>query len=238
MKFLVVDDHALIRDAMHDLLGALQPGVEVLTAMNAVQARQALCEHPDIGLVLLDLNLPDADGLELLAEWRDEHPATAVVVLSGNHDPATARAALAGGASGFIPKSDSRDVLLRALALVLAGGVYVPAFALQAAALRTFSRGRPAVGRRPADAPGAGAHHAPARRAGADDARPQQQADRAGAEPGRADGEKPCDSVAARAEGGQSHRGGGGGHGLGLGHAVIAVGSTMSREPSARRAMG
>lgn len=146
MKFLVVDDHALIRDAMHDLLGALQPGVEVLTAMNAVQARQALCEHPDIGLVLLDLNLPDADGLELLAEWRDEHPATAVVVLSGNHDPATARAALAGGASGFIPKSDSRDVLLRALALVLAGGVYVPAFALQAAALRTFAEaGRPSA---------------------------------------------------------------------------------------------
>jgi DNA-binding NarL/FixJ family response regulator len=130
MKFLVVDDHALIRDAMHDLLCALQPGTTVLTAASAAQAREWMSGHPDIGLVLLDLNLPDGDGLELLADFRDDHPATAVVVLSGNHDPATARAALAGGASGFIPKSDSRDVLVQALALVLAGGVYVPAFAL------------------------------------------------------------------------------------------------------------
>jgi DNA-binding NarL/FixJ family response regulator len=131
MKFLVVDDHALIRDAMHDLLEALQPGAKVLTAATAAQARRVLAGDPEIGLVLLDLNLPDADGLELLADWADEYPSTAVVVLSGNHDPATARAALAGGASGFIPKSDSREVLSRALALVLAGGVYVPAFALQ-----------------------------------------------------------------------------------------------------------
>jgi DNA-binding NarL/FixJ family response regulator len=105
-----------------------------------------LAEAPDISLVLLDLHLPDADGLDLLADWAEEYPATAVVVLSGNDDPATARAALAAGASGFIPKSDRREVVSRALALVLAGGVYVPTFALQpdaTAAPRTGSRKPP-----------------------------------------------------------------------------------------------
>jgi len=141
MKFLVVDDHALIRDAMHDLLGTLHPGMEVLTAATGAQARLAMSGCPD-------LNLPDADGLELLAEWADEYPSTAVVVLSGNHDPATARAVLAGGASGFIPKSDTRDVLTQALALVLAGGEYVPAFALQFSGVSVPQPAgqRPAVG--------------------------------------------------------------------------------------------
>ena len=148
MKFLDVDDHALIRDAMHDLLGTLHPGMEVLTAATAAQARLALSGQPDIRLVLLDLNLPDADGLELLAEWADEYPGTAVAVLSGNHDPAAARAVLADGASGFIPKSDSLDVLTQALALVLAGGEYVPAFALQFSGVSVPQPAgqRPAVG--------------------------------------------------------------------------------------------
>lgn len=148
MKFLVVDDHALIRDAMQDLLVSLHADAVVLTAPTGAQARMRLAESPDIGLVLLDLQLPDVDGLDLLADWADEYPATAVVVLSGNDDPATARAALAGGASGFIPKSDHREVVGRALALVLAGGVYVPAFALQhdAAAARRAAGQRPHAG--------------------------------------------------------------------------------------------
>ena len=131
MKILVVDDHALIRMALVDLLLAVQPAAQVMHAADAAQARQCLAEAPDLDLVLLDLQLPDADGLDLLADWREERPALAVVILSGSRDPATARAALAAGASGFIPKAEPPEVLTQALALVLAGGVYVPSFALQ-----------------------------------------------------------------------------------------------------------
>src|SRR5262249_35836080 len=59
-------------------------------------------------------------------ELRQSYPAIPVVVLSGRHDRSTVTHALALGASGFIPKSEERDVLLSALELVLAGGVYIP----------------------------------------------------------------------------------------------------------------
>lgn len=132
MKYLVVDDHALIRDAMQAVLLGVDPQALVLTAASADQARAALASEPAIDLVLLDVRLPDADGLALLDEFRAARPAMAVVMLSGERDAATVRRALDAGAAGFIPKTEPREVLARALSLVLAGGVYVPREALGA----------------------------------------------------------------------------------------------------------
>lgn len=130
MNYLVVDDHALIRDAMHSVLQAVDPQAIVRTAASAAQARAALADDPAVDLVLLDLRLPDSDGLELFAALRAAHPAMAVVLLSGERDATIVRQALDGGAAGFIPKTESREVLVKALSLVLAGGVYVPREAL------------------------------------------------------------------------------------------------------------
>jgi DNA-binding NarL/FixJ family response regulator len=94
---------------------------------------QTLQTEPDTDLVLLDLHLPDQDGLQVLATVAQRHPSVAVVMLSGDKDPATIHQALAAGAQGFIPKTETREVLSSALALVLAGGVYVPTAALRAA---------------------------------------------------------------------------------------------------------
>lgn len=132
MKYLVIDDHALIRDAMQSVLIGVDPEAQVSTAASAAQARAALASEPAIDLVLLDVRLPDADGLELLAEFRAARPAMAVVMLSGERDAATVRRALDAGAAGFIPKTEPREVLAKALSLVLAGGVYVPREALGA----------------------------------------------------------------------------------------------------------
>jgi DNA-binding NarL/FixJ family response regulator len=126
MKFLVVDDHALIRDAMRGVLRELDAEGLVLEAASGAVAQDQLAAHDDIDLVLLDLHLPDADGMELLAAIGRTRPGTAVVMLSGEVDQERIQAALALGAQGYIPKSESRDVLSRALSLVLAGGVYVP----------------------------------------------------------------------------------------------------------------
>ncbi len=134
MKFLVVDDHALIREAMRGVLISLRTDALVLEAADARAALLALEAHPDIDLVLLDLHLPDQDGLQVLATVAEHHPAVAVVMLSGDKDGTTIRRALDQGAQGFIPKAETREVLMSALALVLAGGIYVPPAALQRSA--------------------------------------------------------------------------------------------------------
>lgn len=132
MRFLVIDDHPMVRDALGAVVRGLRGDAEVIEAADAAQALAVLSAGPDVDLVLLDLHLPDGDGLDLLALLRRDRPATAVVVLSGARDPDTVRRALAGGAVGYIPKTETRDVMASALALVLAGGVYVPPVALGA----------------------------------------------------------------------------------------------------------
>jgi DNA-binding NarL/FixJ family response regulator len=126
MKILVVDDHVLIREALRGLFRELKPDAVVFEAADAAQATALLAEQPDIALILLDLSLPDRDGLGLLAELRALHPAISVVVLSGFADRANVMRALDQGALGFIPKSAGREVMTSALSLVFSGGVYIP----------------------------------------------------------------------------------------------------------------
>ena len=126
MKILIVDDHALIRDALQGVLKKLKRGATVLEASDCGQAMQTLDGHPDINLILLDLNLPDRDGLSILAELRERFPAIAVVVLSGLQDSANVTKVLDLGAVGYIPKSSRREVMLSAFQLIFSGGVYVP----------------------------------------------------------------------------------------------------------------
>src|SRR5262245_26730687 len=126
MKFLVVDDHALIRDAMRGVLKELRDEAVVLEAASARQAMDLIPQHPDLALILLDLRLPARDGIEALGELRELYPAISVVMLSAFNDRDNVVRALDNGALGFIPKTDSREVLLGALRLILAGGIYIP----------------------------------------------------------------------------------------------------------------
>ena len=127
MNVLIVDDHHLIRDAvgtaLRDIIGQ---DVRVSEAATAAQAFEYLDAHPDTDMVLLDLALPDCDGLDVLERVGAQLPAIAVVVLSALEDRARIARAFALGAVGYIPKSTNRDVLESAINLVLAGGVYIP----------------------------------------------------------------------------------------------------------------
>lgn len=133
MKFLVVDDHALIRDAMGAVVREVSADATIFSAASATDALRLAATQGDIDLVLLDLQLPDRDGLHVLVELRRAYPGTSVVMLSGNKDQATIMRALSLGAVGFIPKSETREVLIGALGLILAGGVYIPTVALPGA---------------------------------------------------------------------------------------------------------
>jgi DNA-binding NarL/FixJ family response regulator len=151
MKILLCDDHALFRAGLALVLGELAPDVELLEAPQCQTALELAGAHPDLDLVLLDLDLPGMDGLAGLRRFRSEHPALPVVVVSASERSSDMRAAIAGGASGFVPKQSSRAELLAALRLVLGGGRYVPPSALapdaedQAAARRERRRERAAA---------------------------------------------------------------------------------------------
>jgi len=126
MKVLVVDDHTLIRAALHAVLKQLKREAVIFEASSGREAMQIVEEHPDISLILLDINLPDRDGFSVLCELRDRYARTAVVILSSSDDQDTVRRAFKLGALGFIPKTTEREVMLNAIELVFSGGVYIP----------------------------------------------------------------------------------------------------------------
>ena len=126
MKILVVDDHPLIREALRQVLQALDPQLDLIEAQSCDEALEMTERHPDIALILLDLTLPGADGYEALALLRERYPDIPVVVLSAADQPDAVTRAIDGGAMGFIPKTSSSQLLLNALRLVLSGAIYLP----------------------------------------------------------------------------------------------------------------
>ena len=191
MKFLVIDDHALIRDAMRGVLKELQDGAIVLEAASSRQAMDLIQQHPDLALILLDLKLPDRDGIDALVEVRELYPAISVVMLSAFNDRENVVRALDNGALGFIPKTDSREVLLGALRLILAGGTYIPPEILNTGPAldgcsRQVSDTQATIASR------AWPYRTAGRSAGADDAGQEQQAHLPSAQFGRTDGKEPC----------------------------------------------
>jgi DNA-binding NarL/FixJ family response regulator len=108
------------------VLAPLASPVEVLEAGDCVAALALAHAHPDIDLVLLDLNLPGARGFDALDRFRREQPAMPLVILSMHRDRQTVLEAIRRGAMGFIPKASAKEVIVNAVRLVLSGGVYVP----------------------------------------------------------------------------------------------------------------
>ncbi|MDD5367413.1 MAG: response regulator transcription factor [Gallionellaceae bacterium] len=127
MKFLLVDDHALFRHGLRLLLAGFPGNPVFLEAGNCAAAFAEAAVHADIDLILLDLALPDLNGLDGLVRLRELCPTTPVVLLSANENTPIILDGLRRGAQGFIPKSSSPDVMVAALQVILAGGIYVPA---------------------------------------------------------------------------------------------------------------
>jgi DNA-binding NarL/FixJ family response regulator len=132
MRILLVDDHPLLRGGMRYLLRSLDAGLEMDEANNCNQALKLVAGR-SYDLVLLDLKMPGLNGLDALAALRHAAPGMPLVVLSGESDPGVIRAAIEGGAMGFIPKSSTPEVLIQALRLILAHGVYLPQLVLDEA---------------------------------------------------------------------------------------------------------
>ncbi len=130
MKVLLIDDHPLILSALQTVISGLDEGVEMVGVETAAAARQRLKDEDDFDLVLLDLQLGDASGFDVLEEFRSVYPALPVVVISASDRASDVIRSIDMGAMGFVPKRSSTEVLSQALRLVMSGGIYVPPMSL------------------------------------------------------------------------------------------------------------
>jgi DNA-binding NarL/FixJ family response regulator len=126
---LVADDHPLFREALRGAVQRVLPDVQLREAED-VDALYALVEaEPDADLLLLDLNMPGAQGFSALVHLRALHPQLPIVMVSAREEPAVMRRALDHGAMGFIPKSADAATLGEAITRVLDGDRWAPAAA-------------------------------------------------------------------------------------------------------------
>lgn len=120
VRVLIADDQKVVRDGLSALLGLL-PGIEVVgTAADGEEAvRRARALRPDV--VLMDLKMPNCDGVEATQRLAHTEPPVPVVVLTTYSDDDSIWAALRAGARGFLTKNASAEEILDAISLVFAG---------------------------------------------------------------------------------------------------------------------
>jgi two-component system, NarL family, invasion response regulator UvrY len=133
MKVLLVDDHAIVRDGLKRLLADLDVGPILEAASGRAALDLARVERPQ--LVILDLNLPDLGGLELLSRLLREDSAVRVLVLSMHAEPLYASRALQAGAKGYVSKAAAPAEIVAAVRALARGEGYVEAKVAQAIAL-------------------------------------------------------------------------------------------------------
>ncbi len=126
VKLAIADDHPLFRQALKLTLRSHFKDVLILEAEDVAESEQLLVKNQDIDILLLDLNIPGAQGFNTLIKIRELYPHLGVVVVSGYEDKETINKAINYGAVGFIPKSTDVPQMLTAIESVLAGNVWTP----------------------------------------------------------------------------------------------------------------
>ena len=121
MKVLVVDDHALVRRGMGHVIRECFPDAEIVEAGNATEAIETLSAH-EIDIALVDVRMPDADGLELLHDIKGRWPELPVIMLTSFDHAHYVRRALAEGAAGYMLKDATPEDLEQAINVALSGG--------------------------------------------------------------------------------------------------------------------
>ncbi len=125
-KIIIADDHPLFRQALLQILTAKLPNVSWIEAQTIEQLNDALEQHQDADLLLLDLNIPGAHGFNTLIKVRSQRAQLPVVVVSAHEDEDTVVKAMEFGASGFVPKSTPVEQIFKAIREVLKGETWIP----------------------------------------------------------------------------------------------------------------
>lgn len=132
-EILLIEDHPIVRDACRSLL-ARRPD---LASLEASSAREGLALNRNVlpSLILLDLELPDANGLDVIDLLRLDNPRAGVIVFSMHDSVTCVTKALKNGARGYVTKSDDPAAILAAIDMVRAGSVYLGPSVAQSVAL-------------------------------------------------------------------------------------------------------
>lgn len=126
MRVLLVDDHSLFRDGLKLLLGKIDEFNEILEVSCGQDALDFLEDNDNVDVIILDYELGDISGEDVLFHIKKENPEVPVIMLSAHEESSLIQSLLNKGASGFITKTSSSDVMLSAVSLVVSGGIYVP----------------------------------------------------------------------------------------------------------------
>lgn len=126
MKFLIADDHELFLQGLEFILKKEYPNVELVTANNYGEIFSILEKQKDFDLILTDLAMPGATWLDALNFIHQTCSDVPVIIISAVFDPEILQKTFDIGVSGYISKSFSNSLIIGAINLVLAGGMYIP----------------------------------------------------------------------------------------------------------------
>jgi two-component system invasion response regulator UvrY len=126
IRIFIADDHPVVRQGIRQIVTAHSDVVVAGEAASGAEASRAL-EQIACDVVLLDLSLPDIDGLDLLKDLRRARPHTPVLILTMHAESQFAVRALKAGAAGYVTKESAPSELVAAIRKVVGGGRYVTA---------------------------------------------------------------------------------------------------------------
>ncbi|ADL55131.1 response regulator [Gallionella capsiferriformans] len=124
IQILVVDDHALIRKGLKQLLEDT-PDLKITGEASSGTEAISMLRAAPFDLMLLDINLPDKHGIEVLKQFKSEQPQLKIIILSMYPEDQYGVRALKAGAMGYINKQSASDVLIKAIRHVLSGKKYI-----------------------------------------------------------------------------------------------------------------
>lgn len=126
MKILIADDHELFLKGLEFILQSEYPDADIALAKDYTEIFEQLKKANDFDLIITDLAMPGANWLEALQHMHNLAKDVPIVIISAVFDKEIVRKTIEVGVSGYIPKSSSNAVMLSAINLVKAGGVYIP----------------------------------------------------------------------------------------------------------------
>lgn len=132
-RILIVEDHPAVAKGLRAVLLAEAPegSQQIEIAHDALEAMVA-CENLMPHLVLMDIGLPNRDGIEATADIKAVFPSTTIVMLTSSEDPEHLLAALKAGASGYLLKSMDLEEMAQAVLAILQGQLVIPAHLAEA----------------------------------------------------------------------------------------------------------